>query len=76
MQGMIEKVHEVNDVASNMAAITEEQSASAEEIEANGGQHSELAEIVSENSADVQKDSKEMENTAETLKEHISRFTI
>ena len=32
MQGMIEKVHEVNDVASNMAAITEEQSASAEEI--------------------------------------------
>ena len=49
---MIEKVHEVNDAASNMAAITEEQSASAE------------------------KDSKEMENTAETLKEHISRFTI
>ncbi len=31
---MIEKVHEVNDAASNMAAITEEQSASAEEIEA------------------------------------------
>ena len=60
---MIEKVHEVNDAASNMAAITEEQSASAEEI-------------FSENSADVQKDSKEMENTAETLKEHISRFTI
>ncbi len=31
---MIEKVHEVNDAASNMAAITEEQSASAEKIEA------------------------------------------
>ena len=44
---MIEKVHEVNDAASNMAAITEEQSASAEKIEA-----------------------------TETLKEHISRFTI
>ena len=67
---MIEKVHEVNDAASNMAAITEEQSASAEKIEA------ELAEIVSENSADVQKDSKKMESTAKTLKEHISRFTI
>ena len=66
---MIEKVHEVNDAASNMAAITEEIEATAVSIQ-------KLAEIVSENSADVQKDSKEMENTAETLKEHISRFTI
>ena len=71
---MIEKVHEVNDAASNMAAITEEQSASAEKIEATAVSIQELAEIVSENSADVH--SKEMENTAETLKEHISRFTI
>lgn len=73
---MIEKVHEVNDAASNMAAIMEEQSASAEKIEATAVSIQKLAEIVSENSADVQKDSKEMENTAETLKEHISRFTI
>lgn len=73
---MIEKVHEVNDAASNMAAITEEQSASAEKIEATAAQHSGTADIVSENSADVQKDSKEMESMAETLKEHISRFTI
>ena len=49
---MIEKVHEVNDVASNMAAITEEQSASAEEIEATAVSIQELAEIVSENSAE------------------------
>lgn len=58
VQGMIEKVHEVNDAASNMAAITEEQSASAEKIEATAVSIQELAEIVSENSADVQKDSK------------------
>lgn len=49
---MIEKVHEVNDAASNMAAITEEQSASAEKIEATAVSIQELAEIVSENSAD------------------------
>lgn len=73
---MIEKVHEVNDAASNMVAITEEQWASAEKIEATAVSIQELADVVSENSADVQKDSKEMENTAETLKEHISRFTI
>lgn len=47
-----------------------------EEIEATAVSIQELADIVSENSADVQKDSKEMESTAETLKKHISRFTI
>lgn len=73
---MIEKVHEVNDAASNMAAITEEQSASAEKIEATAVSIQKLAEIVSENSADVQKDSKEMETRPRLLKEHISRFTI
>ena len=41
---MIEKVHEVNDAASNMAAIMEEQSASAEKIEATAVSIQELAE--------------------------------
>lgn len=76
VQGMIQKIHDVNDVATNMAAITEEQSASAEEIEATAVSIQELADTVSENSADVQKDSKELASTADTLKEHISRFVI
>lgn len=76
VQSMIEKIHNVNDVASNMAAITEEQSASAEEIEATAVNIQELADTVSENSADVRNDSKELASTADTLKNHISKFTI
>lgn len=76
VQSMIEKIHNVNDVASNMAAITEEQSASAEEIEATAVNIQELADTVSENSADVRNDSRELASTADTLKDHISKFTI
>lgn len=73
---MIEQIRDVNDVASNMASITEEQSASAEEIEASVINIQELSETVSENSADVYKDAKELASTADTLKQHISQFTI
>lgn len=76
VKGMIEQIHNVNDVASNMAAITEEQSASAEEIEATAISIQELADTVSENSADVKDDSKELASTADTLKEHVSKFII
>ena len=71
---MIEKIRDVNDVVSNMAAITEEQSASAEEIEATAVNIQELADTVSENSADVHEDSNELAMTADTLKQHISQF--
>lgn len=76
VNGMIQKMHDVNDVASNMAAITEEQSASAQEIEATAVNIQELAQNVSGNSADMQKDSAELAVTADTLKEHTSKFTI
>lgn len=73
---MIKSVYEASDVASNMAAITEEQSASAEEIEATAVSIQELSNTVLDNSANVQRDSKELASTAEILKEHISKFTI
>lgn len=76
VQSMIEKIRNVNDVASNMASVTEEQSASAEEIEATAVSMKELANTVSENSAGVKRDAKELESTAATLKEHVSKFTI
>ena len=65
-----------NDVASNMAAITQEQSASAEEIEATAINIQELANIVSDNSANVESDSNDLAGTAANLKERISGFTI
>lgn len=76
VKNMIGKIHNVNDVATNMAAITEEQSASAEEIEATAVNIQQLADTVSENSADVQRDSKELASAADVLKEHISKFVI
>lgn len=76
VNGMIEKIHNVNDVASNMAAITEEQSASAEEIEATAVSIQQLAAAVSENSSKVRNDSGELASTSDVLKEHISKFTI
>lgn len=76
VNSMIEKIHNVNDVAGNMASITEEQSASAEEIEATAVNIRQLADTVSDNSAGVKEESRELEATADTLKTHVSKFTI
>ena len=76
IQNMIAQVYEANDVATNMAAITEEQSASAEEIEATALSVQELANAVTENSSSVSDDSSQLANTAELLKSQIDRFII
>lgn len=76
VNAMINEIHRVNDVASNMAAITQEQSASAEEIEATAVNVRELADSVTKGSSDVKADAQNLEDTAKTLKEKISGFTI
>lgn len=76
VHSMIEKIHNANDVASNMAAITEEQSAAAGEIENTAYDVQNLADAVTENSANVKNDSNELALTATNLKEEISKFTI
>ena len=65
---MIAKIHEANDVASNMAAITQEQSASATEIESSAINMQQLTEAVSLHSMKVNTDSKELAKTANVLK--------
>lgn len=76
IQNMISQIYEANDVATNMAAITEEQSASAEEIEATALSVQELANAVTENSSNVSDDSSRLAGTAEDLKNQINKFTI
>ena len=73
---IIDKIHSLNDVASNMAAITEEQSAAAEEIEATAVNIQELSSTVLKGSENVEKDSGELANHAKTLSSEISRFKI
>lgn len=71
---MIQKVREVDDVATSVAAITEEQSASAEEIEATSEEITNLAGIVADNSQSVENDASELAQNAKELKEEISMF--
>lgn len=73
---MINRIHTANDVASSMAAITEEQSASAEEIDATACNVQELANLVTENSANVKSESDELSSTATSLKERIDGFIV
>ncbi len=73
---MIGEIRAMNDVSTNMAAITEEQSASAEEIEATAVHIRGLADSVAENSADVKSDAESLASASETLKDKISGFTI
>lgn len=76
VRGMIEKVQKVDDVAGNVAAISEEQAASSQEILA-------TSEIMVEQSANITSSSKEVANdagslskTSEELNEQVALFKI
>jgi len=73
---MIEKVQQVDQVATSVAAITEEQSAGAEEILATSEALSENANQVTSNSHLVGKDALELAVTAENLDKQINIFKI
>lgn len=76
VQDMIEKVRHVDNVATSVAAITEEQSAGAEEILATSENLSEQASKVTSNSEIVGKDAMELAETAEHLDKQIKAFKI
>ncbi|ROR31506.1 methyl-accepting chemotaxis sensory transducer with Cache sensor [Mobilisporobacter senegalensis] len=76
VQDMIEKVQHVDNVATSVAAITEEQSAGAEEILATSESLSEQATQVTSNSETVGKDAMELAETAENLDKQIKTFKI
>lgn len=73
---MIGKIHEVNDVASNMAAITQEQSASASEIETAAINIQNLSETVSENALAVNVDAKKLADASDILRTKVEGFRI
>lgn len=73
---MIEKVKNVDQVATSVAAITEEQSAGAQEILATSEGLLEHAEQVTTNSEIVGKDALELAVTAENLDKQMEVFKI
>lgn len=76
VQQMIEKVGKVDDVASNVAAISEEQAASSQEILATSETMVEQADHITGNSQSVSDCSKELAMSAEELQEQVAKFKI
>lgn len=76
VQDMIENVNRVDDVASSVAAITQEQSAAAEEILATSENLSSHATKVTEHSFTVEEDASALAQTAENLNNQMKFFKI
>ena len=76
VQNMIQKVNQVEDVARNVAAISEEQAASSQEILGSSDMLVEQADRLMENSETVARESEELTNSAEELAAQIGNFNI
>lgn len=76
VSNVISDIIQANDVATNMAAITEEQSAAAQEIETNAVNIKKLAEAVQSNGEEVKAQSEELARASETLRSNMDKFTI
>lgn len=76
VQDMIENVNRVDDVASSVAAITQEQSAAAEEILATSENLSSHATKVTEHGFTVEQDASALAQTAENLNNQMKFFKL
>lgn len=76
VQQMIEKVGKVDQVATNVAAISEEQAASSEEILATSDTMVEQANSITGNSETVADDAKELTQSANELADQVNQFKI
>lgn len=76
IQEMIVKVGEVDNVATNAAAISQEQAASAEEILSASETMVEQVDSITGNSEGVSEGAKELKSSAEELYGQVARFKI
>ena len=73
---MIVGVSKVDDVAANVAAISEEQAASADEILETSQSMVEQAQSITASSQDVADNSNELATTSQTLTGYVQQFKI
>ena len=73
---MIQDVEKVDDVATNVAAISEEQAASADEILVTSHRMVEQANSITQSSQEVADNSHELANTSDTLTSYVQQFKI
>ena len=76
IEAMIEDVEKVDDVATSVAAISEEQAASADEILATSENMVEMANNITKSSQDVADNSHELAETSQTLTSYVQKFKI
>ena len=76
VQSMIQKVEQVDDVATNVAAISQEQAASSEEISATSDTMVEHARSITNNSESVAEESRKLTQSSNELTEQINIFKI
>lgn len=76
IRDMINGVEKVDDVATNVAAISEEQAASADEILATSQNMVEQADNITRSSQDVAANAHELAGTSDTLTSYVQQFKI
>jgi methyl-accepting chemotaxis protein len=76
IQDMIEKVGDLDDVATTVAAISEQQAASSQEILATSEVMVTQSKNITENSEKVANDADELSNTSDELRKQIQMFKI
>lgn len=76
IQEMIEKVGHLDDVATTVAAIAEEQAASSQEILATSEEMVNQSNYITKNSEKVANDAKELSNTSDELGTQVKMFKI
>lgn len=76
VQSMLDKVVHVDTVATNVAAISEEQAASSEEILATSEEMVQQASAIADSSQKVANDSQQLKETADRLGEKVQMFQL
>ena len=76
IEAMITDIQKVEDVSTNVAAISEEQAASADEILATSQNMVEMANNITKSSQDVADNSHELAGTSQTLTSYVQKFKI
>lgn len=76
IDNMVGKINEVDEVAANVATISEEQAASSDEILATSENMLEQAKGIAKNSANVAEESKSLTASSEELADQVKLFRI
>lgn len=76
IEGVVEKINQVDQVATNVAAISEEQAASSDEILATSESMLQQAKSISKNSEQVEAEAGNLAESADQLADQVKQFQI